>query len=175
MRRIATCVAAALLIAPPARAQTVEEFYQGKALTVIVGNGPGGGFDVYARLLARHIGQYVPGHPSVVVQNMPGAGSLVAANYIYNVAPRDGTVFGAVNAMLATDPLLYPERVKFDPRRFRWLGSALRENHAGFAWHTTGVTKFDDVLKDELIVPGTGGATNFYPMFVDALLGAKLR
>src|SRR5579863_1714900 len=96
MRRIATCVAAALLIAPPARAQTVEEFYQGKALTVIVGNGPGGGFDVYARLLARHIGQYVPGHPSVVVQNMPGAGSLVAANYIYNVAPRDGTTFGLI-------------------------------------------------------------------------------
>ena len=91
-RLLAACAAAALLIAPQARAQTVEDFYQGKTLTVIVGNGPGGGFDVYARLLARHIGKYVPGHPSVVVQNMPGAGSLVAANYIYNVAPRDGTL-----------------------------------------------------------------------------------
>src|ERR1700752_3294431 len=106
---------------------------------------------------------------------MPGAGSLVAANYIYNVAPKDGTVIGAVNAMLANDPLVYPERVKFDPRQFRWLGSALRENHVGVAWTRSGIRSFDDVLKRELIVAGTGGATNFYPLFVDALLGARMK
>jgi tripartite-type tricarboxylate transporter receptor subunit TctC len=110
-----------------------------------------------------------------LVQNMPGAGSLVAANYIYNVAPKDGTVIGAVNAMLATDPLVYPERVKFDPRQFRWLGSALRESHVGVVWHLTRVKSLDDVLKNELIVAGTGGATNFYPLFVDAILGAKIK
>src|SRR5262249_4831971 len=134
-----------------------------------------GGYDTYARLIATHLRRHIPGQPTIVVQNMPGAGSLVAANYLANVAPRDGTVIGAVNALVATDPLLYPERVKFDPRQFRWLGSALRENHAGFAWFTTHITKFDDVLKNELIVPGTGGATNFYPMFVDAVLGAQIR
>ena len=123
--RIATCVAAVLMIAPPAQAQTVGEFYQGKALTVIVGNGPGGGFDVYARLLARHIGRYVPGHPTVVVQNMPGAGSLVAANYIYNLAPRDGTTFGLIARNLPLIGLLGQNpNVRFDPRKFTWLGSS---------------------------------------------------
>src|SRR5260370_18689869 len=95
-RWIAACLAAAALTAQPAGAQTVEEFYKGKALALVVGNGPGGGFDVFGRLLGRHIGRYVPGNPSVIVQNMPGAGSLVAANYLYNVAPKDGTTFGLI-------------------------------------------------------------------------------
>ena len=125
IRPIAAGVAAALLLAAPARAQTVEEFYQGKTLTLIVGNGPGGGFDVYARLLARHIGKYVPGHPSVVVVNMPGAGSLVAANYIYNVAPRDGTTFGLIARNMPLIGLLGGNsNVRFDPRKFTWLGSS---------------------------------------------------
>jgi len=165
----------ALILAAASPASAADPYFKDKQIRLIVGSAPGGGYDAYGRLLAQYMRAHIAGNPTIVVQNMPGAGSLVAANYIYNVAPKDGTVFGAVNAMLATDPLVYPERVKFDPRQFRWLGSALRENHAGFAWHTTGVTKFDDVLKNELIVPGTGGATNFYPMFVDAILGAKLR
>jgi tripartite-type tricarboxylate transporter receptor subunit TctC len=99
----------------------------------------------------------------------------VLANYLYNVAPRDGTTFGALNALVATDPLLYPERVKFDPRQFRWLGSALRENHVGVVWHTSPVKTLDDVLRQELIVAGTGGATNLYPIFVDAVLGTKIK
>ena len=165
----------ALTLAAAGPASAADAYFKDKQIRLIVGSAPGGGYDAYGRLLAQYMRAHIPGNPTIVVQNMPGAGSLVAANYIYNVAPKDGTVFGAVNAMLATDPLVYPERVKFDPRQFRWLGSALRETHAGFAWHTTHVTKFDDVLKDELIVPGTGGATNFYPMFVDAILGAKLR
>jgi tripartite-type tricarboxylate transporter receptor subunit TctC len=174
----AALAAAALLasaVAGGSPAAAADPFFKDKQIRLIVGSAPGGGYDAYGRLLAQYMRPHIPGNPTILVQNMPGAGSLVAANYIYNVAPKDGTVFGAVNALLATDPLLYPERVKFDPRQFRWLGSALRENHAGFAWYTSHVTSFDDVLKNELIVPGTGGATNFYPMFVDALLGAKLR
>jgi tripartite-type tricarboxylate transporter receptor subunit TctC len=159
----------------PAPAAAADAFFKDKQIRLIVGSAPGGGYDAYGRLLAQYMRPHITGNPTIVVQNMPGAGSLVAANYIYNVAPKDGTAFGAVNALLATDPLLYPERVKFDPRQFRWLGSALRENHAGFAWHTTSVKSFDDVLKNELIVPGTGGATNFYPLFVDAILGARLK
>lgn len=113
------------LIASQASAQTVEEFYRGKRLTLTVGYGPGGGYDVFARLLARHMGKYLPGNPPIVVQNMPGAGSLIAANYLYSVAPKDGTAFG----LIARDmPLLglmgHNDKVQFDPRKFTWLGSS---------------------------------------------------
>jgi tripartite-type tricarboxylate transporter receptor subunit TctC len=161
--------------AVPAPAQAADAYFKERQIRLIVGSAPGGGYDAYGRLLAQYLKQHIPGNPNIIVQNMPGAGSLVAANYIYNVAPRDGTFIGAVNAMLATDPLVYPERVKFDPRQFRWLGSALRENHVGVVWYLTRVKSFDDVLKNEVIVAGTGGATNFYPLFVDAILGAKLK
>jgi tripartite-type tricarboxylate transporter receptor subunit TctC len=115
----------AVLLAQPAAAQTAEEFYKGKALTLVVGNGPGGGFDVFGRLLARYIGRYVPGNPSVVVQNMPGAGSLVAANYLYNVAPKDGTSFGLIARNMPLLGLLgNNSNVRFDPHKFTWLGSS---------------------------------------------------
>ena len=167
-----TLLALGLLQRPAAAA---DAYFKDKQIRLIVGSAPGGGYDAYGRLLAQYMRSHIPGNPTIIVQNMPGAGSLVAANYIYNVAPKDGTFIGAVNAMLATDPLLYPERVKFDPRQFRWIGSALRENHVGVAWYLSRVKSFDDVLKNELIVAGSGGATNFYPLFVDAILGAKIK
>ena len=108
-----------------AQAQTVEEFYKGKRITLIVSYGPGGGYDVFARLLARHIGKYVPGNPKIIVQNMPGAGSLRATNYLYNVAPKDGTAFGTSPATcrcLACSG--HNQNVQFDPRKFTWLGSS---------------------------------------------------
>src|ERR1700740_2914072 len=124
-RWIAACLAAAALRAQPAGAQTVEEFYKGKSITLVVGNGPGGGFDVFGRLLARHIGRYVPGNPPVIVQNMPGAGSLVAANYLYNLAPKDGTTFGLIARNMPLLGLLGGNsNVRFDPRKFTWLGSS---------------------------------------------------
>jgi tripartite-type tricarboxylate transporter receptor subunit TctC len=108
-----------------ARADEVADFYRSHQVNLIVGFGPGGGYDAYARLLARHIGKYIPGHPSVVVQNMPGAGSLRAANYIYSIAPKDGSTFGLfardipLVALLGIDP-----NAQFDPRKFTWLGSS---------------------------------------------------
>ena len=156
-------------------AGAADVYFKDKQIRLVVGSAPGGGYDAYGRLLAQYMKAHIPGNPTIIVQNMPGAGSLVAANYIYNVAPKDGTFIGAVNALLSTDPLIYPDRVKFDPRQFRWLGSALRENHVGVVWSATRVKTFDDVLKNELIVAGTGGATNFYPLFVDAILGARVK
>jgi tripartite-type tricarboxylate transporter receptor subunit TctC len=115
----------AALAASQAPAETVEDFYRGKRLTLTVGYGPGGGYDVFARLLARHLGRFIPGNPQIIVQNMPGAGSLIAANYLYAIAPKDGTAFG----LFARDmPLLglmgHNANVQFDPRKFNWLGSS---------------------------------------------------
>jgi tripartite-type tricarboxylate transporter receptor subunit TctC len=108
-----------------ARAQDPASFYKGKAVTLLVGYGPGGGYDVYARLLARVIGKYIPGNPTVITQNMPGAGSLRAANYLYKVAPQDGTVFGTFARNMPLLALLESSRqVQFDPRKFNWLGSS---------------------------------------------------
>jgi tripartite-type tricarboxylate transporter receptor subunit TctC len=108
-----------------ARAQTAEDFYRGKRLTLTVGYGPGGGYDVFARLAARHMGKYIPGNPQIIVQNMPGAGSLIAANYLYSVAPKDGTAFGLIARDMPMLGLLgHNDKVQFDPRKFVWLGSS---------------------------------------------------
>lgn len=112
-------------LALPAQADPVAEFYKGKRVNLVVSYGPGGGYDVYARVLARHIGRHIPGNPSIVVQNMPGAGSLRGANYLYNVAPRDGTTFGTFARNMAMLGLLKTgQKVQFDPTRFTWLGSS---------------------------------------------------
>jgi len=182
--RIATCVAAVLMIAPPAQAQTVGEFYQGKALTVIVGNGPGGGFDVYARLLARHIGRYVPGHPTVVVQNMPGAGSLVAANYIYNLAPRDGTTFGLIARNLPLIGLLGQNpNVRFDPRKFTWLGSSSDYSDDAYVLivrKDAPVSSIEETLRPDgppLVLGGTatGGGSSDVPKILHDTIGINMR
>jgi tripartite-type tricarboxylate transporter receptor subunit TctC len=123
--RYAAALLAALVLAAPARADPVADFYKGRTITLIVGYGVGGGYDLFARLMARHLGRDIPGNPTVVVQNMPGAGSLRATNYLYTVAPRDGTVIGSfardmpLLAILRANPA-----VAFDPRRFTWLGSS---------------------------------------------------
>jgi len=121
----ALMLAAVVLAAPQARADDVADFYKGKRINLIVSYGPGGGYDVYARVLARHMSKYIPGHPTLVVQNMPGAGSLRGANYIYNVAPKDGTAFGTFARNM---PLLgmvkTGQNVQFDPAKFTWLGSS---------------------------------------------------
>jgi tripartite-type tricarboxylate transporter receptor subunit TctC len=117
------CLAA--LLAPPARADEVADFYKGKTVQLLVGYSPGGGYDVYARVLARHISKYIPGNPTVVIQNMPGAGSLRAANYLYSVAPKDGTMFGTFARNMPLLGLLKTnQNVQFDPRKFTWLGSS---------------------------------------------------
>jgi tripartite-type tricarboxylate transporter receptor subunit TctC len=125
LKPLAIVLTTVTLAVSQGHAQTVEDFYRGKRITLTVGYGPGGGYDIFARLLARHFGKYIPGNPQIIVQNMPGAGSLISANYIYSVAPKDGTAFG----LFARDmPLLglmgHNPNVQFDPRKFTWLGSS---------------------------------------------------
>jgi len=113
------------LVVPPAKADDVAQFYKGKQLNLIVGYGPGGGYDIYARVLARHLGRFIPGNPAIIVQNMPGAGSLRAVNYLYKVAPRDGTAFGLFSRNMPLLGLLGGNsNAQFDPRKFTWLGSS---------------------------------------------------
>jgi tripartite-type tricarboxylate transporter receptor subunit TctC len=174
----------AVLLAQPAAAQTVEEFYKGKALTLVVGNGPGGGFDVFGRLLARYIGRYVPGNPSVVVQNMPGAGSLVAANYLYNVAPKDGTTFGLIARNMPLLGLLgNNSNVRFDPHKFTWLGSSSNFSNDAYVLivrKDAAVKSLADALRvggPELLLGGTadGGSSSDVPKILHDTLGLNTK
>src|SRR5262249_36493342 len=109
--------------APHANAASAETFYTGKNLRLIVPSGAGGGYDVYSRLLARHLADHIPGHPNIVVENMPGASGILGTNWLYNIAPRDGTVLGSTFNTLLTEPLLGNVAAKYDPTQFKWVGS----------------------------------------------------
>ena len=125
MRRFAAVLLVALALAAPARADAVADFYRGRTITLVVGYGPSGGYDLFARLTARHLGRYIAGNPAIVVQNMPGAGSLRATNYLYAVAPRDGSVIGLFARDMPLLAILGVNRSAiFDPRKFTWLGSS---------------------------------------------------
>jgi len=169
--------AAAFALPSTAQAQSVAEFYRGKSIELLIGYSGGGGYDVYARLLARHISKHIPGNPTVVPRNMPGAGSLVLANWLYNVAPKDGTAFGAIGRGTPFDPMLGIEAAKFDPTKFLWLGSMNNEVSVCVSWHTSGVTKYEELLQRELVVGGTGPSadTDQFPRVMNAVLGTKFR
>jgi tripartite-type tricarboxylate transporter receptor subunit TctC len=158
-----------------------QDFYAGKQITLIVGSGPGGGYDLYARLLARHWGKHIPGKPSFVVQNMVGAGSLVATNMLANTAPRDGLTIGQVQNHMSVEPLMGVtgslSNVKFDARKLNWLGSAAKEFPVVVAWHTAPVKTFKDVLEREMVVGSSGVATSdsVYPRVMNRLIGTKFR
>jgi tripartite-type tricarboxylate transporter receptor subunit TctC len=170
--------AAALLFAcGTAGAQTPAEFYKGKTVELYIGYSAGGGYDIYARTLARFLGKHIPGNPSVVPKNMTGAGSLLLTNWLYNVAPKDGTAIGAIGRGTGFDPILGNTKAQFDGPKFNWLGSANNEVSVCVAWHTTGVVKFEDLLTKELVVGGTGAAadTDQFPRITNGVLGTKFK
>ena len=148
------CLAFFAASAAFAGAAPVEDFYRGKVITLIVGNSPGGGFDVIGRLLARHMGQYIPGNPMIVVQNMPGAGTLVATNYLYNVAPKDGSQFGLIERNMPLLGLMGGNpNVRYDPRKFTWLGSSSDFSDDGYIL----IVRKDSPVKSIDEVRGPGG------------------
>lgn len=168
-----TCLA--VLVATPAPAQDAGNLFRGKTVRVIVGTSAGGGFDTYARIIAEHLAKELPGRPTVIVQNMAGAGSLTAANYIANVASKDGTVIGAINPLIVTNALFYPDRFKFDARKVKWIGSALRETHVVIVSRKAPVQSFADIFRREVLVAGSGGATNSYPILLNAVLKTRFK
>jgi tripartite-type tricarboxylate transporter receptor subunit TctC len=169
-------LAALLGVASAASAQSAQPF-TGKSVSMLIGFGPGGGYDLWGRTVARHIGKHMPGHPSVVPQNMPGAGSYVAASHIYNAAPKDGTVMGIIARDAALGPLTGAPGARFDATKFSWLGSPTSEHNVCIAFNTAAVKKADDLRSKELIMgdtgPGTG--TRSYPKVLNDLLGYKFK
>jgi tripartite-type tricarboxylate transporter receptor subunit TctC len=160
-----------------ARAQPVEEFYRGKQIRVIVGGGEGAGFDVYARLLASFMGKYIPGNPTIIVQNMPGAGGVVAANYVYSIAPQDGTVIGAVNRTMTQAQLMNMPGVQFDSRNFHWIGSLNNEVALCVSSQEgSNVKEFSDLFVHELIIGSSaGGEGENAAHIMNRIMGTKFK
>ncbi|MDB5571354.1 MAG: efflux transporter protein [Hyphomicrobiales bacterium] len=168
--------ALAAAFASPASAQDAGSFYKGKQITIIVGSSPGGGYDTYARLIARHMPKHIPGAPTVIVQNMPGAGSNVAANYIYNVAPKDGTIIGAYQSGVVLEPLLGKTPIKHDPSKSIYLGSANDDVYICLARADSKVHEFKDLFSNELLVAASqSSSTSDYPAVINAVLGTKFK
>jgi len=171
-----TAALLAVCPAPLVWAQSPAEFYKGKNVELDIGYSVGGGYDVYARLLARHMGRHIPGNPTIVPKNVEGAGSLRLANVLYNTAPKDGTVFGTIGRGTGFDPL-FGVKAQFEGTKFNWIGSANDEVSVCVAWQDTGIIKFEDLLTKEMIVGGTGPSadTDQFPRIVNGVLGTKMR
>ncbi len=174
---IAGSLLACTAIAPAARADAVADFYKGKRLTLIVPTAAGGGYDVPARALSRHFNRHVPGNPGIVVQNMPGAGGKRAVNYVYNVAPKDGTLVSAIHSFISFDPLFEgpKSKARFDARKFNWLGSIASTTSVGVAWHDGAVKSYKDLQTTDLVVGGVGTTTPMvtHPYLFRGLLGMR--
>lgn len=163
--------------AAPASADSVSDFYKGKRLSIYVGSTTGGGYDSYARHVARHIGRLLPGEPATIVQNMPGGGGLKVANFLYGVAPKDGTAFGTLQRNLLTAPLLEArtENASYDPAKFNWLGSLNTETGVIIASTSAPHKTMDDLFKTTLIVGSSGPSTDFLPLFLNNVIGTKFK
>jgi tripartite-type tricarboxylate transporter receptor subunit TctC len=179
-RRLLSAIVAAFAAVSTSPAQSqdaVEQFFRGKTINIYVGSSAGGGYDTYGRLVARHLGKQIPGQPTIVVQNMPGAGSNKAAGYIYSVAPKDGTAIGAIFPGAILQPLLGDAAVQHDPNKFIYLGSANSDVYHCYSRTDAPAKSFSDVLQRELILGASneGGTTRDLPAMMNNLAGAKFR
>ncbi|MBX9757250.1 MAG: hypothetical protein K2Y29_00625 [Beijerinckiaceae bacterium] len=174
MKASITAVVVALS-ATPAWAQSLEDFYKAKTVEMVVGTAPGGGYDLYGRLIARAIGKHIPGAPVVIVKNMPGAGHLKMANWLYNAAPRDGTVLATAPQAVAIEQALGSEGIQYDARKFTWIGRVAPVVEVTYTWHTSPTKTLDDARKRETIMGGSGPAspTVFYLKALNQLAGTK--
>lgn len=173
---LAAGVAAAMLTCTtPTQADPVADFYRGKTLRIMIGYGPGGGYDLYGRLFAEFLPKYLPGNPIIVPQNMPGGGSFVAAKYLYDVAPKDGTVFGSLAQTLALDSV--SKKGQIDVTKFSYLGRLVTNVDTGVATLKSGIKSFDDVRSKEYIVgaSGSGSTTVLFPSALKTYAGAKFK
>lgn len=154
-----------------------NDYYKDKTINIVVGFGAGGGYDLYARLLSRHLGNHIPGAPRVVVQNMTGAGSVRAANFVYTTAPKDGTHIAGVNQHMTLFALLGAEAAKFDPHKFVWLGSMTSSNGVTYTWHTSRVKSIEDAKKISVTMGSTGTTSDahIYLNLMNQLVGTQFK
>jgi tripartite-type tricarboxylate transporter receptor subunit TctC len=159
------------------QAQSIAEFYRGKTVTIVCGSDVGASYDLVARLVGRHLSKHIPGNPNVIIQNRPGAASVVAANYVYTIAPKDGTVMALVQRSLPFQQLFAAPAVRYDATKINWIGSTSNETAAAVVWHTAPQQTFSDLLNTETIVGSVGvaGDTDLYPRVLNNLLGTKFR
>ena len=177
---IPSLAVAALTMASQASAQTADEFYRGKKeINIITSSSVGGGYDSYSRLVARHMNKYLPGNPTIIVQNMVGGGGIRAANYLYNVAPRDGTVFSLIDRGMPAAPLLYGEKsqARFDAVKFSWIGSIMRETGMGVISARSRVKSIADAKVNEPFFGSTGPETDpaMFVRLVNDLVGTRIK
>ena len=179
IRRLAAAVVGALTAAAsPTLAQSPStSFYAGKTVTLLIGFGSGGGNDIWARMVARHMGKHLPGNPNIVPQNLPGAGGLLVANQLYNVSPKDGSVIALINRGIPMEPLLGGAGTQFDPLKFNWLGSPDRDTAICVSRKDSGVATMQDLFQKELVMGATGSGADsaVYPEFMHLLLGMKFK
>ncbi len=175
--RFASVGALVVFACGAAAAQSTADYFKAKTVSIIVGFGPGGANDVWARAIARHIPRHWPGSPSVVVQNQPGAGGLTLINQLTAVAPKDGTVIGLISRGIPLEPLLGGQGIQMDPRRMTWIGSPDRDTTVCAARKDAAVQRMQDLFDKELVVgaTGSGADTAIYPEFLSALLGMKFK
>jgi tripartite-type tricarboxylate transporter receptor subunit TctC len=167
----------ALASVPQANADSVADFYKGRAVTVVVSSSAAGGYDTLARALARHMGKHVPGNPAVIVRNMPGAGGMTATNFLYNNADKDGSVIGLVQNNTPFEPLFGTREARYDPVKFNWLGSPSSETAMVLLWHTVPVSTLAELKAREVAV-GVSGANStpaFFTRLLNATLGTKMK
>jgi tripartite-type tricarboxylate transporter receptor subunit TctC len=186
VRKVAAAVVPALMalivltppvLAPPAQAQTVDEFYKGKQIRFIVGTAAGQDYDSWARLIGRHMPQFIPGNPALIVENMPGAGHILATNFLFNLAARDGTVIGMVSRNVTEAFMMKLPNVRFDPGKFNWIGSPELNHRVLFVNTASGFDKVSDLFQRELIVGAPGGAQGVTaaPILLKNLLHMQLK
>jgi tripartite-type tricarboxylate transporter receptor subunit TctC len=177
VRMVVTSALIVAWCAAPARADPVADFYKGAVVSMVVSTSAGGGYDALARTIARHIGKHIPGAPTVVVRNMPGAGGIVAANYLYAAAPRDGSVLGLIQNDPPLEPLFGTSEAHFDPTKFNWLGTPSVETAMVLVWHSVPVNSVDDLRRRETAMGASGANSTpaFYARLLNATLHTKMK
>ncbi|MFN4283792.1 MAG: hypothetical protein ACK4NA_14235 [Alphaproteobacteria bacterium] len=176
--RLAGASLALILFAPQADAQSAADFYKGKQLRIIVGGAAGGGYDIYARTFSRYFADEMPGKPSIIVQNMQGAASIRAANYVYTVAPKDGTVMGMVQREIPMLPLYgeAQETLQYETLKFNWIGNLNNETSVCATWHESKTKTIQDAMAQETIIGGAGANdTEKFPAVLNNMIGTKFK
>lgn len=172
---VASAVVLGMGLVGTAHADEIADFYKGKSVTMVVGSSPGGGYDAYGRLVAAHLGKHIPGTPTIVVQNMPGAGQSLAAHYVFSIAPKDGTAIAATSPGALLAPLIGGPKITYDPLKANYIGSANHEIYACFVRTDAPASTFNDTLTKELVLGVSGGTTRDMPLISMALLGIKYK